>query len=44
MNSGYAVYDETLARFVGGVHKTAAQAESDAGEAPEGHTYKTRKV
>ncbi len=44
VNTGHAVYDTTLERYVTGVHKTAAQAETEAGEAPEGHTYVTRKV
>lgn len=42
--TGYAVYDETLGRFVTGVHSTAAKAETEAGDTPEGHTRKTRKV
>jgi hypothetical protein len=44
MNTGYAVYDKTLARFITGVHKTAKAAEDDAPAAPEGHEYDTRKV
>lgn len=43
-NKGYAVYSDTLQRFVTGVHKTAAQAEAEAGDAPEGHEHTTRKV
>ena len=42
--TGYAVYDKTLARFITGVHRTAAKAEAEAGDAPEGHEYDTRKV
>lgn len=42
--TGHAVYDKTLERFVTGVHKTAAQAEAAAGDAPEGHERETRKV
>lgn len=42
--TGYAVYDKTLGRFVTGVHRTAAKAEAEAGEAPEGHDRETRKV
>lgn len=42
--TGYAVYDETLARFVTGVHAKAADAEAEAGDAPEGHEHETRKV
>ena len=42
--TGFAVYDETLGRFVTGVHAKAADAEAEAGEAPEGHKRTTRKV
>lgn len=42
-NRGYAVYDKTLARFVTGVHSTAAKAE-EAANVVEGHDYETRKV
>ena len=44
MNSGYAVYSKTLGRFITGVHKAKADAEAEAGEAPEGHEHETRKV
>jgi hypothetical protein len=44
MNSGYAIYSKTLGRFITGVHKTAAKAEAEAGDAPEGHEHETRKV
>lgn len=43
-NKGHAVYDETLERFVGGVHDTAKAAEDAAGAAPDGHKFTTRKV
>lgn len=43
-NTGHAVYDETLERFVTGVHDTAAKAEAEAGKAPTGHKFTTRKV
>lgn len=43
-NKGFAVYDETLERFVTGVHDKAADAETAAGDAPEGHKRTTRKV
>lgn len=42
--TGYAVYDTTLERFVSGVHAKAADAEAEAGKAPEGHKRETRKV
>lgn len=42
--TGYAVYDETLERFVTGVYKTSTEAEKAAPEAPEGHKRTTRKV
>jgi hypothetical protein len=42
--TGFAVYDTTLARFVTGVHDTAAKAEAEAPKAPKGHKYDTRKV
>lgn len=42
--TGYAVYDETLERFVTGVHSKAADAEAQAGDTPEGHKRTTRKV
>jgi len=42
--TGFAVYDDTLGRFVTGVHAKAADAEAEAGDTPEGHTRRTRKV
>lgn len=42
--TGYAVYDETLERFVSGVHDKAADAEAEAGKTPTGHKRATRKV
>lgn len=42
--TGHAVYDLTLARFVSGVHDTAAKAEAEAGTTPKGHKRETRKV
>lgn len=44
MNKGHAVYDETLLRYVTGVHVTAKAAEDAAGKAPEGHKYVTKAV
>lgn len=42
--TGYAVYSDTLERYVTGVHAKAADAEAQAGDAPEGHKHTTRKV
>lgn len=44
MNKGHAVYDETLGRFVTGVHDTAKAAEDAAGKAPQGHKFVTKAV
>ena len=41
--SGHALYDLTLKRFVTGVHPTA-KAAREAGSKVEGHKYETRKV
>ena len=41
--TGYAVYDLTVKRFVGPVSKTA-KAAGDAARKVEGHKYETRKV
>lgn len=40
----YAVYDETLLRFIGRVHNTKAEATKAAKDGPKGHTLKVRKV
>lgn len=44
MNTGFAVYDTTLERFVTGVYDKAADAEAAAPAAPKGHKRETRKV
>lgn len=41
--SGHALYDLTVKRFVGGIHPTA-KAAREAGRQVEGHKYETRKV
>lgn len=45
-NTGYAVYDLTLERFVSGVYKTEKQAADgpEAKMAPESHKTEVRKV
>jgi hypothetical protein len=43
MNSGHAVYNLTLGRFVSGVHDSAKAAE-DAVTKVKGHRYETRQV
>lgn len=40
---GYALYDLTLTRFVGGVHPTKAKAKA-AASVPKGHRSEVRKV
>lgn len=40
---GWAVYDLTLRRFIGGVHSTKAKA-TKAADIPEGHETETRRV
>lgn len=42
--TGYAVYDETLQRFVSGVQEKKADADKLAKNGPKGHTLKVRKV
>lgn len=41
--AGFAVYDETLLKFVSGV-TTEAKAKELAKAGPKGHTLKVRKV
>lgn len=41
--SGHAVYDTTVKRFVTGVHPTA-KAAREASPKVKGHKYETRKV
>jgi len=41
--TGFAVYDETLERFVTGVHDTQAKADAELVKV-KGHKYDTRKV
>lgn len=42
-HAGYAVYDETLERFVSPVAKTKAKAEAEVTKA-KGHRYTTKRV
>lgn len=45
-NTGHAVYDVSLKRFVGGLHDTAAKAKKSPEyvNAPKGHDVEVRKV
>lgn len=42
--TGYCMYDLTLGRFYGDVHRTAKAAEDAAPATPEGHEVEPRKV
>jgi hypothetical protein len=42
--TGYCVYDETLARFVGGVHTDRKAAQAAAKDGPESHSLKVVRV
>lgn len=42
--SRYAVYDETLLRYVGRVYGSKADAEKAAKSGPSGHQRKVREV